>query len=320
VLASSANFHGFGVCRAELSGLVLTSGTWAGLRGTATAKRAHLAVGALRKFRLTAPHPWLRRALQLQGPQRDSSAAQTHVRTVTDTARRRTCRGTHAWAQPRRGQACREGGGDARTHTQPFQCLAPSGARSTAPRRERGESRHSHPGAVAPAAGAAQRDGQPGACLHGARARRARPPLMRGRGRRCARGTLRPRNAAQVSYTCLASADSTAWARPQRRAGHGSRRGSTAAALQTPRPRVAALTATGAATSSTTSEMSQRDPLDKIVRDEPVGGRLAKIDDGFGHTTPHRGPTQAARWRSSLSACGSAVRSGAARAPAGRAR
>jgi len=189
VLASSANFHGFGVCRAELSGLVLTSGTWAGLRGTATAKRAHLAVGALRKFRLTAPHPWLRRALQLQGPQRDSSAAQTHVRTVTDTARRRTCRGTHAWAQPRRGQACREGGGDARTHTQPFQCVAPSGARSTAPRRERGESRHSHPGAVAPAAGAAQRDGQPGACLHGARARRARPPLMRGRGRRCARGT-----------------------------------------------------------------------------------------------------------------------------------
>ena len=191
VLASSANFHGFGVCRAELSGLVLTSGTWAGLRGTATAKRAHLAVGALRKFRLTAPHPWLRRALQLQGPQRDSSAAQTHVRTVTDTARRRTCRGTHAWAQSRRGQACREGGGDARTHTQPFQCVAPSGARSTAPRRERGESRHSHPGAVAPAAGAAQRDGQPGACLHGARARRARPPLMRGRGRRCARGTLR---------------------------------------------------------------------------------------------------------------------------------
>ena len=79
----------------------------------------------------------------------------------------------------------------------------------------------------------------------------------------------------QVLITCLASADSTAWARPQRRAGHGSRRGSTAAALQTPRPRVAALTATGAAaTSSTTSEMSQRDPLDKIVRDDPVGGRL----------------------------------------------
>ena len=81
----------------------------------------------------------------------------------------------------------------------------------------------------------------------------------------------------QVLITCLASADSTAWARPQRRAGHGSRRGSTAAALQTPRPRVAALTATGAAaTSSTTSEMSQRDPLDKIVRDEPVGGRPRK--------------------------------------------